>query len=255
MSGSMRFWTRHARWGGAGSGRPGIVTGAADRKTGTAAPRLDCARTEPFSSGVIDVPTTLPPPAEPSRPTAANAEQAIRRHLGDHWKGYALQGGLMALAGVLALLAPLVATLASAIFFGWLLLILGVVGLIATVRRRGSTGFGSGLLISALALLLGIVILFDPFAGAVTLTTLLSIYFLLSGLSMLSLANAFRPSTARFWLPALAGVLNVAMAVLLVLGLPGTALWASGVFLGISLLSSGLGLLLAALDARSARRP
>ncbi len=183
-----------------------------------------------------------------------SAEQQIRRHLGDHWKGYAFQGGLMALAGILALLAPLVATLASAIFFGWLLLVLGGVGLVASFRLRGSTGFWSGLIVSALTLVLGVMILFDPFAGAVTLTTLLSIYFLLSGLSMLSLANAFRPSTARFWLPALAGVLNIALAVLLVLGLPGTALWASGVFLGVSLLSSGLGLLFAALDARSARR-
>ncbi len=200
------------------------------------------------------MPTPLPTPTDPAPPTASMVEQKIRRHLGDHWKSYAFQGGLMALAGVLALLAPLVATLASAIFFGWLLLVLGVVGIVSSLRMRGSSGFWSGLLVSVLALVLGVMILFDPFAGAVTLTTLLSIYFLLSGLSMLSLANAFRPSTARFWLPALAGVLNIALAVLLVLGLPGTALWASGVFLGISLLSSGLGLLFAALDARGARR-
>ncbi|MBB3952304.1 HdeD family acid-resistance protein [Aureimonas jatrophae] len=200
------------------------------------------------------MPTPLPTPSAPPSPSMRSTEQRIRRHLGDHWKSYAFQGGLMALAGVLALLAPLVATLASAIFFGWLLLVLGVVGIVTSVRLRGSTGFWSGLIVSALALVLGVMILFDPFAGAVTLTTLLAIYFLLSGLSMLSLANAFRPSTARFWLPALAGVLNIALAVLLVLGLPGTALWASGVFLGISLLSSGLGLLFAALDARGSRR-
>lgn len=199
------------------------------------------------------MPTSLPTPTDPispDGPATLNVERKVRRHLHDHWRAYALQGGLMALAGLLALLAPLVATLASAILFGWILLVLGGIGVVSAFRMRGAAGFLSGLLVSALALVLGVLILFDPFAGAVTLTTLLAIYFLLSGLAMLSLAFAFRPSASRFWWPALAGVLNVALSLLLVIGLPGTALWASGVFLGVSLLSSGLGLLLAAFDAR-----
>jgi len=202
------------------------------------------------------MPTSFPTTPRPdlSDVSPSRAEQQVRRHLGDHWRAYAIQGGLMALAGFLALLAPLVATLASAVLFGWILLVFGVVGLVSSFRMRGAVGFWSGLLVSALALVLGVLIVLDPFAGAVTLTTLLAIYFLLSGMAMLSLAFAFRPSTGRFWWPALAGVLNVALALLLVVGLPGTALWASGVFLGISLLSSGLGLLFAALDARSAAR-
>jgi len=203
------------------------------------------------------MPTSLPSPTGPTSPGGAaplDVEREVRRHLHDHWRAYALQGGFMALAGLLALLAPLVATLASAILFGWILLVLGGVGVVSAFRMRGAAGFLSGLLVSALALVLGVLIVADPFAGAVTLTTLLAIYFLLSGLAMLSLAFAFRPSTARFWWPALAGALNVGLSLLLVIGLPATALWASGVFLGVSLLSSGLGLLFAALDARTPAR-
>lgn len=182
--------------------------------------------------------------------------QQVRRHLHDHWKAYAFQGGLMALVGFIALIAPFLATLASTIFFGWLLMILGVVGIVAAFRTNGSSGFWSNLLLAVLALVLGFVILFDPFAGAVTLTWMLAVYFLLTGLANFTLARAFRASHGgSFWLLILSGVLNVALALFLVLGLPGTAVWAVGLFLGISLLMSGISLLVSALSARNAPAP
>jgi len=186
------------------------------------------------------------PSRDPGRPVA------LQGLLHDHWKGYALQGALTALAGFVALLAPFLATLASTLLFGWLLVFLGIAGAAGAWRLRGSRGFGSTLLAALLALALGIVILLDPFAGAVTLTTALAVYLLLVGLATGWLASAFRASTGRFWLLALSALVNVGLALFLVLGLPGTAVWAVGTFLGISLLVSGTSLLFAALGARQA---
>ncbi|RIY02544.1 HdeD family acid-resistance protein [Aureimonas flava] len=178
-------------------------------------------------------------------------ERDVRRHLHHHWKGYAVQAVLMMAAGALAILVPFAATLASTLFFGWLLAALGLVGLVATARAgRAFGGFGTGLAIGAATLVLGLLIVVDPFAGAVALTTLLAIYFMLLGLATFAMANAFRVSGGRFWLLALAGIVNVGLALFLVVGLPGTAVWAVGLFLGISLLSSGASLLAAALRAR-----
>ncbi|WP_294641022.1 HdeD family acid-resistance protein [uncultured Aureimonas sp.] len=178
-------------------------------------------------------------------------ERDVQRHLHSHWKGYTVQAVLMIAAGVLAILVPFAATLASTLFFGWLLVILGIVGLVATVRAgREFGGRGTGLLIGVVTLLLGILILADPFAGAVALTTLLAVYFLLLGLATFAMANAFRVSGGQFWLLALAGIINIGLALFLVIGLPGTAIWAIGLFLGISLISSGTSLLFAALRAR-----
>ncbi|KQT88584.1 hypothetical protein ASG48_03095 [Aurantimonas sp. Leaf443] len=173
-----------------------------------------------------------------------------RRHLHDHWKSYAIQGAVMIVAGVLALAVPLAATLASTIFFGWLMLLGGVVGLVSAFRARNAPGFWSNVALAALAVILGLVIVADPFAGAITLTWALAAYFLLIGFVTFSIANAVRVSKGRFALLVLSGILNIALALLVVLGLPGTAVWAIGVFLGISLLSSGLSLLLSALQAR-----
>jgi len=190
---------------------------------------------------------------EKNRPApAATVRREVRRYLHQHWRAFSLQGLLMALAGVAALVAPLLATLATSIFLGWLVLALAGAAFIACFRMRGAAGFWSNLALSVLLLLLGIVILADPFAGAVTLTTVLAVYFLLTGLTILSLARAFRTSTGRFWLLALSALVNVGLALFLVLGLPGTAVWAVGTFLGISLLVSGTSLLFAALGARQA---
>ncbi len=175
----------------------------------------------------------------------------MRRYLHAHWRAFGLQGLLMALAGGAALLAPFVATLVSTFFLGWLLVLLGGAGLIACFRMRGARGFWSNLAFTLLTLLLGAIVLFDPLAGAVTLTTALAVYFLLVGLATFPLAMAFRESTGRFVLLLLSAGLNVALALFLVIGLPGTAVWAVGTFLGISLLISGISLALAALDART----
>ncbi len=174
----------------------------------------------------------------------------MQRFLHDHWKFYAFQGGLLCVVGILALVVPLAATLASTIFFGWLMLLGGAVGLLSAIRARNAPGFWSHILLAALSVLLGGVILWNPMAGAVTLTWVLALYFLLVGIASFSIAGAVRDSTSRHVLLIASGVLNVALALMIVLGLPGTAVWAIGVFLGISFLSSGVGLLMSALDAR-----
>ena len=62
-----------------------------------------------------------------------NVESRFRTELHDHWKAYAFQGVLLLVVGFLALMAPLAATLASTLFFGWLLQMLGVTGILYTV--------------------------------------------------------------------------------------------------------------------------
>ncbi|MBO0905844.1 HdeD family acid-resistance protein [Jiella sonneratiae] len=178
------------------------------------------------------------------------AVRAVQRYLHDHWKYYAFQGAVMIVVGILAVLVPFAATLATTLFFGWLLIFGGIVGCVAAFRSREAPGFWSNLLLAALCAVLGAIILYDPLAGTVTLTWLLAAFLLLSGVINFSIARAVRLSTSRFWLVVLSGVIDVLLAVVLILGLPGTAVWAVGVFLGISFVTSGFGLLISALDAR-----
>jgi uncharacterized membrane protein HdeD (DUF308 family) len=182
---------------------------------------------------------------------STRAEARLRRHLHDHWKAYTIQGVIEIIIGILAILAPFAATLATTIFFGWLFLIGGVVGIVSAIRAREAPGFWANLALSVLCAVLGIMFLVNPLSGAVTLTWILATFFILSGVFNFAIARAFSASTGRFWLVVISGVIDIALALILIIGLPMTAIWAIGLFVGISFLTSGFSVLFAALDARN----
>lgn len=182
---------------------------------------------------------------------ASQLETRLRKHLHDHWKAYTAQGVIEIVIGILAILAPFAATLATTIFFGWLFLIGGIVGVISAIRAREAPGFWANLALSVLCAVLGIMFLINPLSGAVTLTWILATFFILSGVFNFAIARAFSASTGRFWVVVVSGVIDVALALMLIIGLPMTAIWAIGIFVGISFLTSGFSVLFAALDARN----
>jgi uncharacterized membrane protein HdeD (DUF308 family) len=100
------------------------------------------------------------------RETGKQIGAAVRRH----WVLFLIEGIVLIVLGVLALLAPAIASVAATVFFGWLLL--------------------------------------------------------------------------------LSGILDVGLGALLLIGLPGTALWALGLLLGINLMFGGWALTFIALHAR-----
>jgi hypothetical protein len=62
--------------------------------------------------------------------------QAVARSVRDHWVLFLIEGIVLVVLGVLAIVVPMVATIAVTILIGWLFLISGVVGLITTLRMH-----------------------------------------------------------------------------------------------------------------------
>jgi uncharacterized membrane protein HdeD (DUF308 family) len=182
---------------------------------------------------------------------STRVETKLRRHLHDHWKAYTIQGVIEIIIGILAILAPFAATLATTIFFGWLFLIGGVVGVVSVIRDREAPGFWANLALAVLCAVLGIMFLVNPLSRAVTLTWIMATFFILSGVFNNAIARAFTASTGRVWGVVISGILDIALARMLIIGLPMTAVWAIGLFVGISFLTSGFSVLFAALDARN----
>jgi uncharacterized membrane protein HdeD (DUF308 family) len=182
---------------------------------------------------------------------SADPTTRLQRHLHDHWKSYAIQGAIAIVVGILAILAPFAATLATTLFIGWLLVIGGILGIISAIRAHAAPGFWANLALAVISTLLGLSFVIFPLHGAITLTWLLAIFLVLSGLMNFAIARAFRTSTGRFWLVVLSGVIDIILAVILVFSLPLSAIWAIGLLVGISFLTSGFSLLFAALDARN----
>ncbi len=181
------------------------------------------------------------------------AGRALARSLRDHWKLFLAEGIILVLLGIAALLLPLIAGLAVAILFGWLFLALGVVGLLTTFSMRHAPGFVWSLISAVLTIALGLALLIFPGIGLISLTYLLIAFFIVEGIVTIMYALEHkRELTARWGWMLLSGVVDLVVAVLILLGLPGSFAWALGVIVGINLLFGGASMVAMALAAREA---
>ncbi len=172
---------------------------------------------------------------------------AVRRH----WGLFLSEGIALVILGVLALLAPMVASVAATVLFGWLLLLSGIVGLIATVRARHAPGFWWSLLSAFIGIVAGVLLLGWPLLGTLSLTAVLIAFLLAEGAVSVLYALEHRNALSGRWGWMLAsGIIDIVLGALLLIGLPGTALWALGLLLGINLIFGGWALIFMALHAR-----
>jgi uncharacterized membrane protein HdeD (DUF308 family) len=102
-------------------------------------------------------------------------------------------------AGATAIVVPPLATLAVALLIGWLFLISGVVGLIMTFRMRQAPGFGWSLVSAILAIVAGIVLLGWPLGGALSLTLVLIVFFIIEGVASIMYALDHRRELSGRW--------------------------------------------------------
>jgi uncharacterized membrane protein HdeD (DUF308 family) len=189
--------------------------------------------------------------------TAARAEElqrvrdalsaAVRRH----WGLFLFEGIVLVVLGVLSVVVPVVASIAATLFFGWLLLVSGIVGLITTFRARHAPGFWWSLLSAVVAIVAGLLLLGWPLLGTLSLTAVLIGFLFAEGVVSIMYALEHRSALSGRWGWMLAsGILDVVLGLILFAGLPGTARWALGLLLGINLLFGGWALIMMALHAR-----
>ena len=148
-------------------------------------------------------------------------------------------GVLLLLAGVLALMMPAVAALATALFLAWLLMLGGIFEIAYAVQTRTSPGFGWKLASGVLTLLLGLAIGVVPLAGVASLALLVGGFLLAGGVARIVLALRLKPLRGWGWV-LFDGALSIVLAVLVMLGWPQTSLAIIGLMTGFSLLFTGL---------------
>jgi len=152
---------------------------------------------------------------------------------------------LLIVLGVAALILPVTAGLALSLVLGIILVLSGGFGLVSAFGSGSRHPRGWSLLSAIVALLVGIVILVNPFAGAVALTVLLGLYLLVDGVAIIGIALSHRRRmTARWsWLLA-SGVLDLVLAVVLIfMNAIGSAVLI-GIVVGIDLIAAGIALLM-----------
>ena len=167
--------------------------------------------------------------------------EAMRETVKRHSLWYLVQGGLMVLAGILALVYPVVSSFAVVFLLGCVLIVSGILQGISLISARDVPHFWLQLVSVALSLLIGLLLIRHRGAGLLVLTLLLLVYFMVEGISKVIFSLTIKPFPNWGWV-LVSGVITIPVAFYLWASLPVTAIWLLGVLLGIQLICEGAAL-------------
>lgn len=188
--------------------------------------------------------------------TSRDLSAALSKAMHDHWRPFLIEGIILCVLGLAAIIVPPIAGLVTTVLLGWLFLMAGIVELVATLRARRAPGFGWALLSALAAVIAGGVLLWNPLQGLVTLTFVLTAFFIIDGVVIIALALAHRREMSGKWEWMLVnGVIDLILAAIVISGWPGTIFWALGLLVGIDMVFGGTTLIAMALQARKAASP
>jgi uncharacterized membrane protein HdeD (DUF308 family) len=173
---------------------------------------------------------------------------SIAGELRRNW-GWLLALGVLLLAlGIVALVDSVVATVTSALLFGWILLAAGIVEGVQAFWHRGGGHLLLHALNAVLAIVVGFMLLRNPLAGAIVMTLLLAVYFVVAGAFRI-VAGCGVHAPGRGWV-ILNGVVTLVLGVLIWAQWPASGLWVIGLFIGIDLIVAGWSQVMTAMAVR-----
>lgn len=174
---------------------------------------------------------------------------AMRRTVKRYSFWYLTEGILLVVSGILAIVYPVISSVAVVILLGWLLIVSGLLQAFSLIGARHVPHFWLQLISVILAVLIGILLLRDPAQGMMTIALLLIVFFMVEGISKAVFALTIRPFPNWGWVLA-SGLVGILLSLILWANLPVTALWLIGFLLGINLISVGSAIAWLAWQAR-----
>ncbi|MGX1740659.1 HdeD family acid-resistance protein [Bosea sp. NPDC055353] len=148
------------------------------------------------------------------------------------------EGIVLVILGVLGLGAVALLSLASAIWFGAMIFVGGIVVLIDAFRHQGWKSRLWHILIGVLYVAVGVMTFVNPLVATASLTLLAGAALVATGVLRLIMAFQNRELPAWGWV-AFSGVLSLLLGGMILAQWPGSSLWVLGTFLAIELIFQG----------------
>jgi uncharacterized membrane protein HdeD (DUF308 family) len=180
---------------------------------------------------------------------SVSIDPEVREGLRRSWKALMTVGILAILLGCVAILVPAVASVATAVFIGWILLIAGVFLIAGAFTAHSIGSVILRLLWALLTVVVGLWLIVEPHNGTLTLTFVLGVYFLFMGVTRTAVAFAGRGQQGA-GLVGLSGIAGLLIGILVLAKFPSSADWAIGLLVGIDLIFAGWTLTSVALVGR-----
>jgi len=147
-------------------------------------------------------------------------------------------GALLAVLGVLAIMAPLMSGIAVTVMIGILMI---AAGIMQTFFAFKAESFGKGVLVflfGGLSIVAGVIIIGTPQTSLAFLTMLLAGYFLASGVIDVILGFKAKPQEGWVWM-VFSGVASALLGLLIIAEWPFSGLWVVGLYVGLRMLIHG----------------
>jgi len=154
-----------------------------------------------------------------------------------HWGWVLALGILLFILGLFATSAAVTTTMLTILVIGILLLVSGVFELGSPIRNAHYGGVWMHLFTAILDLVCGALLIAYPGAGALTLTLILAIFFLVGG-AMRAISALMIDLPNGGW-AVLSGIVDVILGFFLLTSWPVSGLWFLGLAVGIGLIFRG----------------
>lgn len=169
---------------------------------------------------------------------APRLDPEVREGLARSWKGLMAVGICAIFVGCVAIVVPAVASVGTAIFIGWILVIVGAFLVAGAFAAHTIGSVLWRLLWAFLTVIVGLWLIVEPHNGTLTLTLVLGIYFLVMGVTRIAVAFAGR-GQQNAGLLGLSGFAGLLIGILVLAKFPSSADWAIGLLVGIDLIFAG----------------
>ena len=169
--------------------------------------------------------------------------------LRSHWWCFLLLGIALIVIGSMCISDPLISSLASVVFLGYLLIAAGMIQVVSSFWSGKWSGMLLHLLIGVLYVIVGYMIVDSPGVSMVLLTQFIAIFLIVGGLFRIISALVVRFQDWG-WV-ALNGGITLLLGIIVHRQMPEAALWVIGLFVGIEMIFNGWAWVMMALGLRA----
>jgi uncharacterized membrane protein HdeD (DUF308 family) len=156
------------------------------------------------------------------------------------WGWIVALGVVYLLAGLIALGSVVMATVASVLIVGVMMIIAGVAEVINAFQVKSWGKFLLWAVLGVLYVVAGFVTFENPLLAAALLTLMLGAALVASGIMRIVLALGMKQETPWIWV-VLSGVITLLLGLIILAHWPVSSLYILGLFLGIDLIMAGAG--------------
>jgi uncharacterized membrane protein HdeD (DUF308 family) len=149
-------------------------------------------------------------------------------------------GVVYVIAGFIALGSVVLATVASVLIVGVMMIVAGAAELINAFQIKSWGKFLIWALLGVLYIVAGFVTFENPLFAALVLTLILGASLVVSGIMRLVLAFSMKRETPWIWV-ALSAIITLVLGLLILARWPINSIYILGIFLGVDLIIAGIG--------------